>query len=116
MPRGMKVKGIVGREWKSMKKKLWKAWIVLILAVMTLVVGLFSGCSRDEEWGYFTIEFNNGSRGGVRSACRRAVISARVCGAIARLCLTNGGYIRYNSAEKNLSVIKRKREVWKEVF
>lgn len=30
------------------------------------------------------------SRGGVRSACRRAVISARVCGAIARLCLTNG--------------------------
>ena len=42
-----------------MKKKLCKAWIVLILAVMTLVVGLFSGCSRDEEWGYFTIEFNN---------------------------------------------------------
>ena len=83
-----------------MKKKLWKAWIMLILAVMTFMVGLFSGCSRDEEWGYFTIEFNNGSRGGVRSACRRAVISARVCGAIARLCLTNGGYIRYNSAEK----------------
>lgn len=27
---------------------------------------------------------------GVRFACRRAVISARVCGAIARLCLTNG--------------------------
>ena len=23
------------------------------------MVGLFSGCSRDEEWGYFTIEFNN---------------------------------------------------------
>ena len=42
-----------------MKKKLWKAWIVLILAVMTFMVGLFSGCSRDEEWGYFTIEFNN---------------------------------------------------------
>ena len=40
-----------------MKKKLWKAWIVLILAVMTLVVGLFSGCSRDEEWGYFTVKF-----------------------------------------------------------
>ena len=48
-----------------MKKKLWKAWIVLILAVMTLVVGLFSGCSRDEERGYFTIEFNN-ERGTVR--------------------------------------------------
>ena len=41
-----------------------------------------------------------GRRGGVRSACRRAVISARVCGAIARLCLTNGEQIRYNSAEK----------------
>ena len=40
-----------------MKKKLWKVWIVLILAVMTLVVGLFSGCSRDEEWGYFTVKF-----------------------------------------------------------
>ena len=40
-----------------MKKKLCKAWIVLILAVMTLVVGLFSGCSRDEEWGYFTVKF-----------------------------------------------------------
>ena len=40
-----------------MKKKLWKAWLVLILAVMTLVVGLFSGCSRDEEWGYFTVKF-----------------------------------------------------------
>ena len=42
-----------------MKKKLWKVWIVLILAVMTLVVGLFSGCSRDEEWGYFTVKFYN---------------------------------------------------------
>ena len=31
-----------------------------------------------------------GRRGGVRSACRRAVISARVRAAIARLCLTNG--------------------------
>ena len=42
-----------------MKKKLWKAWIVLILAVMTFMVGLFSGCSRDEEWGYFTVKFYN---------------------------------------------------------
>ncbi len=40
-----------------MKKKLWKVWIVLILAVMTFMVGLFSGCSRDEEWGYFTVKF-----------------------------------------------------------
>ena len=40
-----------------MKKKLWKAWIVLILAVMAFMVGLFSGCSRDEEWGYFTVKF-----------------------------------------------------------
>ncbi len=42
-----------------MKKKLWKVWIVLILAVMTFMVGLFSGCSRDEEWGYFTVKFYN---------------------------------------------------------
>ena len=40
-----------------MKKKLWKVWIVLILAVMAFMVGLFSGCSRDEEWGYFTVKF-----------------------------------------------------------
>ena len=40
-----------------MKKKLWKVWIVLILAVMAFMVGLFSGCSRDEEWGYFMVKF-----------------------------------------------------------
>lgn len=42
-----------------MRRKLWKVWLVLILAVMTLVTGIFSGCSRDEERGYFTVEFHN---------------------------------------------------------
>ena len=42
-----------------MKKKLCKAWMVLILMVMALISGVFSGCSRDEDWGYFTVEFHN---------------------------------------------------------
>ena len=40
-----------------MKKKLWKAWIVLILAVMMLMLSACSGFVRNEEWGYFMVKF-----------------------------------------------------------
>ena len=46
-----------------MKKKLWKVWIVLILAVTMFMLYCFAGCgiyTKEEEWGNFTVAFYKG--------------------------------------------------------